>query len=193
MILRASILVVPAALALSAPHAEGGVPSSRAGGPAVEDGIPSSRAGGPAVEDGVPQEVQQTIRINAGGGDGGPISVLPPGRAPKVGTSRMRGRVLSGDTGNPVRRAQVRVSGPDIGTKSTLTDAQGRYEFKDLPAGRFNVSVDDLRATALPALRHRLILNFEGEAEGIDVDDLIGQIVEHAESLSGSGKEVFLR
>jgi MoxR-like ATPase len=59
--------------------------------------------------------------------------------------------------------------------------------------GRFNVSVDDLRATALPALRHRLILNFEGEAEGIDVDDLIGQIVENAESKSGSGKEVFLR
>jgi MoxR-like ATPase len=59
--------------------------------------------------------------------------------------------------------------------------------------GRFNVSVDDLRATALPALRHRLILNFEGEAEGIDVDDLIAQIVENAESMSGSGKEVFLR
>jgi MoxR-like ATPase len=59
--------------------------------------------------------------------------------------------------------------------------------------GRFNVSVEDLRATALPALRHRLILNFEGEAEGVDVDDLIGQIVEAAESMTGSGKEVFLR
>ena len=59
--------------------------------------------------------------------------------------------------------------------------------------GRFNVSVEDLRAMALPALRHRLILNFEGEAEGVDVDELIGQIVESAESMSGSGKEVFLR
>src|SRR4029434_10438096 len=58
--------------------------------------------------------------------------------------------------------------------------------------GRFNVSVEDLRATALPALRHRLILNFEGEAEGIDVDDLIGQIVENAESMSGDAREVFL-
>ena len=46
---------------------------------------------------------------------------------------------------------------------------------------------------ALPALRHRLILNFEGEAEGVDVVDLIGQIVESAENMSGSGKEVFLR
>jgi MoxR-like ATPase len=62
-----------------------------------------------------------------------------------------------------------------------------------LAEGRFNVSVEDLRATALPALRHRLILNFEGEAEGVDVDDLIGQIVDAAESMTGSGKEVFLR
>jgi MoxR-like ATPase len=62
-----------------------------------------------------------------------------------------------------------------------------------LSDGRFNVSVDDLRAMALPALRHRLILNFEGEAAGVDVDDLVGQIVEAAETMSGSGKEVFLR
>src|SRR6266850_1702679 len=59
--------------------------------------------------------------------------------------------------------------------------------------GRFNVSVEDLRATALPALRHRLILNFEGEAEGVDVDDLIRQTVETAEAMTGSEKEVFLR
>ena len=97
----------------------------------------------PAIAAGAPragQEVQQqTIRINAGGD--GPISVLPPGRAAKVGTGRLRGRVLAGDSGSPVRRAQVRVSGPDIGTKTTLTDGQGRFEVKDLPAGRFNVSV----------------------------------------------------
>ena len=35
----------------------------------------------------------------------------------------------------------MRISGPDIGTKTALTDAQGRYEFRDLPAGRFTVSV----------------------------------------------------
>ncbi|HEX6464746.1 MAG TPA: carboxypeptidase-like regulatory domain-containing protein [Vicinamibacterales bacterium] len=85
------------------------------------------------------QEVQQTIRINTS--DTGPLNLLPPGRDPKTGTSALRGRIVGGDTGSPVRRAQVRVSGPDIGTKSTLTDNQGRYEFKDLPAGRFNISV----------------------------------------------------
>ena len=86
---------------------------------------------------------QEVIRqsIQVGGPEGMPIGMLPPGRAAKTGTSVVRGRVLANDTGNPLRRAQVRISGPDIGTKTALTDAQGRYEFKDLPAGRFNVSV----------------------------------------------------
>ena len=43
---------------------------------------------------------------------------------------------------------------------------------------RFNVSADDLRASALPALRHRLVLSFEGQAEGANPDDLIGEAVE---------------
>jgi MoxR-like ATPase len=62
-----------------------------------------------------------------------------------------------------------------------------------LAAGRYNVSVEDLKAVAAPALRHRIILNFEGEAEGIDVDNLIGQIIESAEVSTVSRKETFLR
>ena len=62
-----------------------------------------------------------------------------------------------------------------------------------LDEGRYNVSVEDLRALAGPALRHRIILNFEGEAEGVDVDTLIGQIVDSAESLTTQGKELFVR
>ena len=38
-------------------------------------------------------------------------------------------------------------------------------------------STDDVKAVALPALRHRVILNFEGEAEGISIDDCIGQVL----------------
>ena len=86
------------------------------------------------------QEVRQTIQI-AGPGEGGPFQMLPPGRQAKTGTGRLRGRVLAADTGSALRRAQVRISGPDIGSKTALTDAQGRYEFRDLPAGRFTVSV----------------------------------------------------
>ena len=62
-----------------------------------------------------------------------------------------------------------------------------------LSEGRFNVSVDDLRAIALPALRHRLILNFEGEAEGVDVDRLITELVDEVQAMAGAQKEVFLR
>jgi hypothetical protein len=87
------------------------------------------------------QVVNETIRIVSPGGEGGAMQMLPPGRQAKTGTGSLRGRVLAIDTGSVVRRAQVRISGPDIGTKTALTDAQGRYEFRDLPAGRFNVSV----------------------------------------------------
>jgi protocatechuate 3,4-dioxygenase beta subunit len=81
---------------------------------------------------------QQMPQINP---DTFPTQFLPPGRQAKTGTGRLRGRVLASDTGSIVRRAQVRISSPDIGTKTTFTDGQGRYEFRDLPAGRFNVSV----------------------------------------------------
>ena len=67
--------------------------------------------------------------------------MLPPGRVAKTGTGMLRGRVVAADTGSIVRRAQVRISSPDIGSKTAFTDAQGRYEFQKLPAGRFNVSV----------------------------------------------------
>ena len=44
--------------------------------------------------------------------------------------------------------------------------------------GRYNVAFDDLRAAALPALRHRLMLNFEAQAEGIRTDTVIAALLE---------------
>ncbi|MNJ00414.1 hypothetical protein D3C73_1597310 [compost metagenome] len=49
-------------------------------------------------------------------------------------------------------------------------------------AGRLQVSYGDIRQTAVPALRHRLILNFEGLASGISPDHIIGDILERLES-----------
>jgi MoxR-like ATPase len=46
---------------------------------------------------------------------------------------------------------------------------------------RYHVSRDDLRACAHPALRHRLILNFEGQAENIQADDIIDDILRSVE------------
>ncbi len=43
--------------------------------------------------------------------------------------------------------------------------------------GRFNVSFDDIAAVASATLRHRLLLNFEGLAEGIPTDDIISDLL----------------
>jgi MoxR-like ATPase len=47
-----------------------------------------------------------------------------------------------------------------------------------LASGRFNVSFEDVRHFTQPSLRHRLILNFEGEAEGITTDQIIDQVLQ---------------
>ena len=48
---------------------------------------------------------------------------------------------------------------------------------KALAGGRYNVSYDDLREIALPSLRHRILLNFEGEVAKVTSDDVIGDIL----------------
>jgi MoxR-like ATPase len=48
--------------------------------------------------------------------------------------------------------------------------------------GRFNVAFEDIEWVARPALRHRIILNFEGQAEGIDTDDLIESLLDRHEA-----------
>ena len=72
----------------------------------------------------------------------------PPGAMPmtrdavKTGTARIRGRVVAADTGQPLRKAQVRVFSPELReNRSVSTDAEGRYELKELPAGRYQVNV----------------------------------------------------
>jgi MoxR-like ATPase len=46
-----------------------------------------------------------------------------------------------------------------------------------LTHGHAFVSVDDIRAVAMPALRHRLLLNFEGEAEQVNTDTLVQEML----------------
>lgn len=47
-----------------------------------------------------------------------------------------------------------------------------------LLAGRFNVSFEDLRRVYLPTMRHRVLLNFEAQAEGMEPDSVLGDILE---------------
>ncbi len=51
--------------------------------------------------------------------------------------------------------------------------------------GRFNISFDDVRAVIYPALRHRLILSFEGEAEGIDPDRILEDLLTRVSTQPG--------
>lgn len=55
-----------------------------------------------------------------------------------------------------------------------------------LLAGRYNASIEDVNAIALAALRHRIILTYEGEAEGVDSETLIAALMETALERAGS-------
>ena len=44
--------------------------------------------------------------------------------------------------------------------------------------GRYNVSVNDIKAMAHPVLRHRVLTNFNADSEGIDSDDIIDKLLE---------------
>jgi MoxR-like ATPase len=50
-------------------------------------------------------------------------------------------------------------------------------KIRALLEGRYAVAIDDIRHVAPPALRHRMILNFEGEAEGVKADVIIDEIL----------------
>jgi len=45
-------------------------------------------------------------------------------------------------------------------------------------AGRFNVSCADVRAVALPVLRHRIITNFNADSAGVSVDDVVAKLLQ---------------
>jgi hypothetical protein len=64
------------------------------------------------------------------------------GRGQQVqGTASIRGLVTTADTNTPVRRAQVRATSAETrSARLSTTDADGRFELKDLPAGRWTVS-----------------------------------------------------
>jgi hypothetical protein len=65
----------------------------------------------------------------------------------KSGTATLRGRVVAADSGQPLRKAQIRIIstvGPGTGqfpeNRLATTDGSGRYEFKELPSGRYTLT-----------------------------------------------------
>jgi MoxR-like ATPase len=78
----------------------------------------------------------------------------------------------SPDSPSTVQRF-VKFGGSPRGAQALLLAAKIRALFE----GRFAASIDDVKASALPALRHRVLLNFEGEAEGVKTDAVISEIL----------------
>ena len=77
------------------------------------------------------------------------------------------------ETAAPMATQYLRFGSSPRGGQTLLLAGKVRA----LTEGRFNVSFDDIQTVAAAALRHRLILNFEAEAEGITTDHIIGQIL----------------
>jgi MoxR-like ATPase len=50
--------------------------------------------------------------------------------------------------------------------------------------GRFNTSFSDVQKVYLPAMRHRVLLNFEGEAEGISTDEVLAEILDKTPTMA---------
>ena len=70
----------------------------------------------------------------------------------------------------------VRHGASPRGAQAILSASRARA----LLNGRYHVATEDIDATAIPAMRHRLILSFEGEAEGIQADQIIGVVIKQA-------------
>ena len=69
---------------------------------------------------------------------------------PATGTAAIIGQVLSDETTpHPIRRAVVTVTGDLPAARSAITDDEGRFTFKNLPAGRFTINAT--KTAYLPA------------------------------------------
>src|SRR3981081_294837 len=78
------------------------------------------------------------------------------------------------ETAVPISNQYLRFGSSPRGGQTLILGGKVRA----ITQGRFNVSFEDIEAVAAPALRHRLILNFEAEAEGITTDHIVAQILQ---------------
>jgi len=74
----------------------------------------------------------------------------------------------------PVTNQYIRWGTSPRGVQSLVLAAKVRA----LLDGRYNVSFEDIRRVYLPALRHRVLLNFEAQAEGVEADDVLLKVVD---------------
>jgi MoxR-like ATPase len=78
------------------------------------------------------------------------------------------------ETAAPISNQYLRFGSSPRGAQTLILAGKVRA----LIQGRFNVSFEDIQFVAAPTLRHRLIPNFEAEAEGVTTDQIVGQILQ---------------
>jgi len=107
---------------------------------------------------------------------------------------QMRETVLSVPIAKPVQDYAIRLTlatHPNSPHAHALTNKYARFgasprgtqalvlggKMRALLNDRLHVSCEDIRSVVMPALRHRILLNFEGEAEHVDTDDILSEII----------------
>ena len=107
---------------------------------------------------------------------------------------QMRETVLSVPIAKPVQDYAIRLTLATHPSSTHSHDLANKYaRFGASPRGtqalvlggkmrallndRVHVSCEDIRSVVMPALRHRILLNFEGEAEHVDTDDILREII----------------
>jgi MoxR-like ATPase len=90
----------------------------------------------------------------------------------------------SSESATELVRRYVRFGASPRGAQAIVLTAKARA----LLSGRYNVSTSDILAVAKPSLRHRIILNFEGEAEGISADAILDDVLESVKSSRGPSR-----
>jgi hypothetical protein len=148
------LAVVPSSLLVAQGQRQGGAGGGQAGGFGQGAGG-GGRAGQLPTRD----------ATGAGNGTGDQVA----------GSAIIRGRVVSSE-GMPVRRAQVRAQSGELRANLLAsTDAQGRFEFKDVPAGRWNLQASK---AGFMSLRYGQRRSFEA---GTPIEISEGQVMDKAD------------
>ena len=115
---------------------------------------------------------------------------------------QMRETVLSVPIAKPVQDYAIRLTlatHPNSTHAHALTNKYARFgasprgtqalvlggKMLALLNDRVHVSCEDIRGVVMPALRHRILLNFEGEAEHVDTDDILKEIIKDVREPTG--------
>ena len=115
---------------------------------------------------------------------------------------QMRETVLSVPIAKPVQDYAIRLTlatHPNSTHAHALTNKYARFgasprgtqalvlggKMLALLNDRIHVSCEDIRSVVMPALRHRILLNFEGEAEHVDTDDILREIIKDVPESTG--------